>query len=85
MTYRIVITRRVMKEMQKLVAGMQRKVDIAIDLLREDPFLGKRLHGEHEGMWSLRVWPYRILYIIHREIITVTVLRIAHRQGVYRK
>ena len=63
---------------------MRRRVDATIDVLRENPFAGKRLEGEFEGTWSLRVWPYRILYTIHQEIVTVTVLRVGHRQGVYK-
>ena len=62
---------------------MRRRINAAIDMLRENPFAGKKLQGEHEGTWSLRVWPYRIIYVIQRDIITVTVLRVGHRQGVY--
>jgi mRNA interferase RelE/StbE len=56
----------------------------AISILQENPFAGKKLQGDYEGAWSLRVWPYRILYTIHQEIVTVTVLRVGHRQGVYK-
>ncbi|MDD5040834.1 MAG: type II toxin-antitoxin system RelE/ParE family toxin [Candidatus Peribacteraceae bacterium] len=83
--YRIVITGRAAREIQKLPKNAQRKVDAAIDLLREDPFAGKKLHGDHAGMRSLRIWPYRIIYTIHQEIVTVYVLHIGHRQGVYKK
>lgn len=84
MTYHIVITKRAAKGLKKLPKNMRRRIDDAIDVLRENPFAGKKLQGEHEGAWSLRVWPYRIIYVIHQEIVTVTVLRIGHRQGVYR-
>ncbi|MFH0770805.1 MAG: type II toxin-antitoxin system RelE/ParE family toxin [Candidatus Peregrinibacteria bacterium] len=83
MTYRIVITKQAAKDMKKLSADMRKRVDAAIDVLRENPLAGKQLRGELEGMWSLRVWPYRIIYTIHREIVTVSVLRVGHRQGVY--
>jgi len=82
--YRIVITNRAAKDLKKLPKHIRRHVDVAIDVLRENPFAGKKLQGEHEGMWSLRVWPYRIIYVIHQEIVTVTVLRVGHRQGVYK-
>lgn len=84
MTYRIVITGKASKEMRKLPKHVQLRVDAAIDLLRENPFAGKKLQGEHAGIWSLRIWPYRILYVIRQKIVTVTVLRVGHRQGVYR-
>ncbi|MEI8229602.1 MAG: type II toxin-antitoxin system RelE/ParE family toxin [Candidatus Peregrinibacteria bacterium] len=83
MTYRIIIDSQARKDMKKLSADIQRRVSAAIDILRENPFAGKRLKGDLIGLWTLRVWPYRILYIVERKIITVTVLEVAHRQGVY--
>jgi len=82
-TYRIIIDSQARKDMKKLSADIQRRVSAAIDILRENPFAGKRLKGDLIGLWTLRVWPYRILYIVERKIITVTVLEVAHRQGVY--
>ena len=81
--YRIIISTRASKELRNLPADMRRKIDRAIDILRENPFMGKKLHADFEGMRSLRVWPYRIVYVIARHIVTVTVLRVGHRQGVY--
>ena len=83
MTYRIIIDSQARKDMKKISADIQRRVSAAIDILRENPFAGKRLKGDLIGLWTLRVWPYRILYIVERKIITVTVLEVAHRQGVY--
>ncbi len=84
MTYRIVIAKQATKDMKKLGAVMRKRVDLAIDVLRGDPFAGKRLQGELDGTWSLRVWPYRIIYTIHQKIVTVTVLHVGHRQSVYK-
>lgn len=85
MAYAVEIKKKALKELQKLPQKDRRRIVAAFDLLREHPFEGKKLEGDHEGAWSLRVWPYRILYVIHEKIITVTILRIAHRQGVYKK
>ena len=71
--------------MQKLPKNILKRIDSAIDLLRENPFAGKKLEGEYEGAFSLRVWPYRIIYTVENEIVTVTVLRVGHRQGIYKK
>jgi mRNA interferase RelE/StbE len=81
--YRIIISTRAMKDMRKVSADMRRKIDGAINMLSEHPFVGKKLHADFEGLRSLRVWPYRIIYAIDRHIVTVTVLRVGHRQGVY--
>jgi mRNA interferase RelE/StbE len=82
--YAVVIKKRAKKEIADLSKKDQQRVLAALSVLRENPFAGKKLQGDYEGAWSLRVWPYRILYTIHLEIVTVIVLRVGHRQGVYK-
>lgn len=84
-TYRIIIAQRAQKAAEKLPKKDRERVTAAIALLQYDPFQGKKLQGEHEGKWSVRVWPYRIVYIIKKELVTVTVVKIGHRQGVYER
>ena len=47
-----------------------------------DCYKGKRLAGEFEGLWRLRVGDYRVIYTFIPEGILV--LRIAHRKEIYR-
>ena len=82
--YRLIIERRVSKEVSKLPKNAQQRIDDAIQQLRINPFAGKKLEGEYEGAWTIRAWPYRIIYSIDRKLLTVTVLRVGHRQGVYK-
>lgn len=72
------------KELLHLPRGHRRRIEVAIDLLCENPFAGKKLKGDFHGTWALRVWPYRVIYTFDREIVRVTVIRIGHRQGVYK-
>ena len=83
--YTIEIKKKAEKDIDGLSKKEQSRVLAALDVLRENPFAGKKLHGEHEGAWSLRVWPYRIVYTIERSIITVTVVAIGQRKDVYRR
>jgi mRNA-degrading endonuclease RelE of RelBE toxin-antitoxin system len=46
--------------------------------------LGKRLALEHEGRWSARRGPYRIIYEVLDDEHTVRVVAIGHRRDVYR-
>ncbi|MFA6039645.1 MAG: type II toxin-antitoxin system RelE/ParE family toxin [Candidatus Peribacteraceae bacterium] len=78
------MTRRARKELQSLPAKDRERVVAAMGSLGTDPFQGKKLQGEWEGKWSLRVWPYRIIYTVEKEIVTVTVLRVGHRRDAYR-
>jgi mRNA interferase RelE/StbE len=56
----------------------------SIDSLKTAPFSGKKLSGQLDGIRSLRVGEYRILYTIIEKRILVQVLKIAHRKEVYR-
>lgn len=59
------------------------KVIRKLDLLRNDPLLGKLLMGELKEFRSLRVWPYRILYEFRKT--RVIIHRILHRQRAYKR
>lgn len=81
--YQLRVKKKALKEIALLPKKEQSRIIMAFDFLRENPFSGKKLRGEYEGAWSLRVWPYRIIYSICQHTVTVTVLRVGHRQGVY--
>lgn len=84
MIYKIIILKRAQKEARKLSPKDQQRIAAAIASLQTDPFRGKQLHGDYEGAWAIRVWPFRVIYTIEKEIVTVMVLRIGHRKDVYR-
>lgn len=84
MIYVIIIRRDAQKQAKKLPEKDRIRVIAAIASLQSDPFRGKQLHGDLDGAWVIRVWPYRIVYTIEKKIITVTVLRIGHRNSVYK-
>ena len=82
--YAVVVKKKAAQEIEALPIRDQRRIIASFDVLRENPFVGKKLEGEYEGARVIRVWPYRIIYVIHQSIVTVTVLRVGHRQGVYK-
>ncbi len=69
--------------MEKFPPKDQKRLTEAIISLRDDPFRGKKLLGEYDGKWVIRVWPYRIIYEIEKKTVTVFVENVGHRQGVY--
>ncbi len=83
--YQLEIKNKAKKELRTLPQKDQARIIAAFDILLKDPFAGKKLEGEYDGARSLRVWPYRIIYVIYQDIVTVVVLRVAHRQSVYNK
>jgi mRNA interferase RelE/StbE len=84
MSYRVVVTKSAQKEIDKLSREMQRRITEHFPLLEADP----RSHGaiklESSDLYRIRVGAYRIIYSIEDDIVTVTVIRVAHRSTAYR-
>ena len=82
--YSVLITRSAEKEIAHLPVGIRRLVVRRIQALAHDP----RPHGSQkltgEEKYRIRQGDYRVVYTIEDAIITVTVVRVAHRSEVYR-
>lgn len=72
----------VIKQLKKLPPVEKKKVIRKLELLSKDPQTGKVLKGELEGLYSLRAWPYRIIYEIKHD--SIIVYSVAHRRSVYK-
>jgi addiction module RelE/StbE family toxin len=72
------------KDLDKLDKCHRDKVSDLLLVLQYKPYLGKKLNGELQDSYSLRVWPYRILYQIFSNISVIYILRIQHRQNAYK-
>jgi mRNA interferase RelE/StbE len=72
------------KQLKKLPKTKQKKVLSSIEKLKNDPYAGKMLKGEFEGLRSLKVWPYRIIYryLSQERLLFINVIQ--HRQKVYK-
>jgi mRNA interferase RelE/StbE len=81
--YRVVLTKSAHKHFLNIDKRYTARITEALLSLEQDPYAGKQLKGKLHGIYSLRVWPYRILYTIEQKKLIVFVLDIAHRQGVY--
>lgn len=84
MQYRLVVSKSAQKELNKIDSRYHLRILATLEAIASDPFSGKRLEGEHKGEWSVRVWPYRVIYRIHKYELIVLVVTISHRQGVYK-
>ena len=84
MQYRLRITSRAAKELEKLPSKIRARIEHAIEELADDPRPSrcKKLHGN--AGWRIRVGDYRILYDIQDDELIVTVLRAGHRRDIYR-
>jgi len=73
-------------EFDRLPISVAAAVLETLDAIVENPRrLGKPLILEHEGRFSARRGPYRIIYEIHEDERVVRVLAIGHRREIYRR
>jgi addiction module RelE/StbE family toxin len=76
-------SRQAQKSLIRFPSNKQIQLINKISLLKSNPFVGKKLKGEWQGFYSLRIWPYRILYGLDKKKNLIKIHKIEHRQGVY--
>jgi len=82
--YKVLFTKKSQKDLDKISKKDKKRILLKLLELQKDPFIGKRLKGKLTVFYSLRVWPYRIIYEIKRKRLIILIIRIGHRQGVYK-
>lgn len=83
--YKIVIDKKVLKDLKQIDTVWQKKILDKIDeFLTTTPYEGKRLVGNLSDFYRIRVGDYRIIYEIIDDIVTVEIIKILHRKNVYR-
>lgn len=73
------------KQLHRLPRQKRVRIDKKISLLLVDPLVGKFLQGELFGLRVVRVWPYRIIYHFRIRDRVLEIMRIEHRQSVYKR
>jgi len=81
--YRLELTPRFDKELHKLPTHIIRRIAGNVEDLKVRPYSFKRLHGELEGLYSMRVGDYRLIFTIDEDKGRVVLLSVAHRSRVY--
>ena len=82
-SYSLISTRSFLKDLSKFDRVTNRRILQTTELLSEDPRLGKMLRGQLEGLWSLRVGEFRVIYSIEEGNRTITLRAVGHRSAVY--
>lgn len=76
--------KRAKKDLDKIPLEYQKRIYSLLPTLLINPYSGKKLEGEFKGFYGYRVWPYRIIYKIFKKILLIFIVRIGHRQGIYK-
>ena len=82
---KIEVSKSSQENLLKLPKNKQKIITRKILILKEDPLLGKRLSGKLKSFFSLKIWPYRIIYDFDKKKKKITIHKIQHRQNVYKK
>jgi addiction module RelE/StbE family toxin len=82
--YTLYFKNSAVKSIRNLPSKDAEKVSLILESLKTNPFSGKKLVGEFEGLYSVRAWPYRIIYTVLKKELVVLIVDVAHRQGVYK-
>ncbi len=79
----VILSRSAEKELLRLPIKDKKKIVKKIHSLRDEPLAGKLLIGKLKGLFSLRAWPYRIIYELKKPN-KIIIHHILHRQKVYK-
>lgn len=83
--WRVVVMAPARRQFDRLPITVATAVLETLDAIADNPGrLGERLVLEHEGRWSARRGPYRIIYELLEDEHTVRVIAIGHRRDIYR-
>lgn len=85
MSYRLEIKDSARKQIARLSKPDQRRVMVAIADLADVPRPGgvRKIVGA-DSAYRIRVGDYRIIYEIIDRVLTIYIVRVAHRKDVYR-
>ena len=83
--YKLIISKIALKELDSLSKNINTPIVEAIDNLAVNPRPtgSKKLKGEKEYLWRIRVGNYRVIYLIEDEIKIVEIRKIGHRKDIY--
>jgi mRNA interferase RelE/StbE len=85
-SYQVRKTRRVQRAIDAIEKRNRLRIEGVVALLADNPRPPKaaKLVG-YRNRWRVRAGDYRILYEIDDNVLTILVIRVAHRREVYRE
>lgn len=80
----VIAEKSAQKRLLKLPLHIHKRIIKALDTIQENPLAGVKLHGELDHRYKYRIGDYRIVYELDPKESIVSVVKIEHRQGVYK-
>ena len=82
MAFILVLTPEARKKLSSLEKPVNERALAVFEAIMLDPFSGNKLSGKKLGFYSVRVWPYRIIYTIEKRELIVIVVDVDDRKNV---
>jgi len=85
-SYKIEWKQSARKELTRLQKRTISRILRTIETLPDNPYPpgSRKLHGA-ECTYRLRAGDYRIIYSVYSDAVTIEIVRIGHRKGIYRR
>ena len=83
--FKVFLARKAEKSLDEISEPWQGRIVIVLRKLATNPHLGKKLGGKYSECYSIRIWPYRIIYTVKKKELIIEVIEIEHRGGAYKK
>ena len=80
----LIVEKAAKKQLLKLPIKIHQRILDNLELIRINPLIGPKLQGELSNYHKFRIGDYRIVYKFNPKINLVEVVKIEHRQGVYK-
>jgi mRNA-degrading endonuclease RelE of RelBE toxin-antitoxin system len=83
--HEVVLSKDAARTLEKLTPQMRRRIMAALVKASADPLRGKRLRGEMEGLFTLRIGDVRAVYELDSRKQVIVVHAIGPRGNIYKK
>jgi mRNA interferase RelE/StbE len=83
LTYEVVFLRVFLKQFRRLPRDAKSRIQVRVEELSRNPYLGLRLMGQLDGFWKDRVGQYRIIYKIDEKSKAIVFYDVDLRKRVY--
>jgi mRNA interferase RelE/StbE len=83
--YEVVLSHDAARILEKATPAIRRRIFAALERVKANPHSGKKLRGELEGLFSLRIGGMRAVYEVDAEGKAIVVHAIGPRGDIYKK
>lgn len=84
MAYGIVLSKKASRTLEGITSELRSRLNKAIEGIADDPYTGKHLHGKLDGLLSVRVGDWRIVYEVDSKSMKIVIHGIGTRGQVYK-